>query len=81
VTALPPRAPGPSPDFNPNRSLLGVSTSTRPSREGQRIEFEPALVAKKGADWEVMFESLLMRWVEAASAEAGLQLRHAVAGV
>ena len=82
-TALPSRAPGPSPDFsfakntpplNPNASTIIAPREG----QGQRIDFDPALVAKKGENWEEMFESLLMRWLEEASAEARDQLRRSV---
>jgi len=83
ATTLPSRAPGPSPDFNQNKAFaaLDTSTNTRPPRESQRIDFDPALIAKKGAGWEVMFESLLTRWVEEASIEACNQLRGSVDGI
>jgi hypothetical protein len=36
----------------------------------QRIDFDPTLVARKGENWEGMFENLLMRWLDEAAAEA-----------
>ena len=70
-SSLPSRTPGPSPllDHRPNFSKDGVSQPPK-SKEGQRIDFDPALVAKKGQGWEVMFEHLLQRWLDAASSEA-----------
>jgi len=83
ATALPSRAPGPSPDFSSAKNTaplnLNASTNKAPREgHGQRIDFDPALVAKKGENWEEMFESLLMRWLEEASAEARDQLRRSV---
>lgn len=34
------------------------------------IDFDPSVVAKKGQGWEVMFETVLQRWLEAAASEA-----------
>jgi hypothetical protein len=52
-----------------------LATINKAARDGQRIDFDPALVAKKGAGWEEMFETLLARWLDEASAEARDQCR------
>jgi hypothetical protein len=82
ATTLPSRAPGPSPDFSSANHAPPLNASTnKPPRDGQRIDFDPALVAKKGDHWEEIFESLLMRWLDEASTEARDQLRRSVARV
>ena len=71
VSSLPSRTPGPSPllDQRPNTSKTESSHPPK-SKEGQRIDFDPALVAKKGEGWEKMFETVLQRWLNEAAAEA-----------
>ena len=70
-SSLPTRTPGPSPLLDHRPSISKADQSLPPkSKEGQRIDFDPGLVAKKGEGWEEMFELVLQRWLDEASLEA-----------
>lgn len=74
-SSLPSRTPGPSPLLgNPTAPSRSDIAPVAKLKDAQRIDFDPALVAKKGEGWEAMFETVLYRWLEEAAAEATVSL-------